>query len=174
MQVVSMYIIVVYINAYSVPTSLPVGWTQPSNFIGYPAVANTPQLVVLSNSFRNIVGINSGTYPSPQQTSTYFKLSDFTPPVSPVQSFILSCSLLNNQYSNPRTILYSFSPAGTTFGSLIQSSPNQFSFIDIMSGNYSDFTIQFLDQSFNPLQIQDTNLVVMLLIKSGNKNAISY
>lgn len=27
----------VQFNAYSVPTSLPAGWTQPSKFVGYPS-----------------------------------------------------------------------------------------------------------------------------------------
>ncbi len=115
-------------NAYSIPTALPAGWTQPANWIGYPAVAYTPQLIVPSTNFRNVIGFNTGTYPSVQQTTTYSKLSDFVPQVSPVQSIILSCSLLSNQYSNPRTALYSFSPAGTAFGSLIQSNPIQFTF----------------------------------------------
>jgi hypothetical protein len=79
----------------------------------------------------------------------------------PVQSSIISCSLLNNQYSNPITFLYSFSPASTTFGSLIQSNLNQNSFVDIQDGNYPDFQVQFLDQNFNALQINDSNLVVM-------------
>jgi hypothetical protein len=164
----------VQFNAYSIPTALPVGWTQPSNWVGYPTTAYTPQLIVPSTNFRNIIGFNAATLPAVQQITTYSKLSDFTPQVTPTQSVILTCSLLNNQYSNPRTVLYSFSPAGTTFGSIIQSNPNQYSFIDVQDGNYSDFQISFLDQSFNPLLLNDTNLVIMLLIKQGSNNSISY
>ena len=68
-------------------------------------------------------------------------------------------------------MLYSVSPAGTKFGSIIQSNPNQFSFIDVQESTYSDFQVSFLDQSVNPLLLNDTNLVVMILIKSGS---ISY
>lgn len=153
-------------NAFSVPTALPTGYTAPANWPGYPTVANTPQLIVPATNFRNIIGFNAGTYPAVQQTTTYSKLSDFTPQVTPVQSVILSCSLLNNRYSNPGTVLYSFSPANTTFGSLIQSNPYEFAFVDIQQGNYPYFDIQFLDQDFNALQIKDSNLVVTLLIKT--------
>ena len=79
-----------------------------------------------------------------------------------------------NRYSNPGTVLYSFSPASTTFGSLIQSNPNQYSFVNIQDGNYPYFDIQFYSQDFQPLQINDTNLVVMLLIKQGHQGVISY
>jgi len=156
-------------NSYPIPTALPASYTNPAA-ITFPAVATTPQITISANAFRNIIGFNAGTYPNPVQTTTYSKLSDFTPQVSPVQSVILSCTLLNNKYSNPGTILYSFSPVGTTFGSLIQSNPPQFSFIDIQSGNYNTFDITFLDQNFNFLKINDNNLVVQLLIETGQES----
>lgn len=156
----------VQLNTYSIPTSLPATYTAPSNWPGYPITAYTPQLVVQSNNFTNIIGFNAGTYPSPQQTTTYSKLSDFTPQVTPVQSVILACTLLNNRYSNPSTVLYSFTPGGITFGNLIESSPNQYSFVDIQDGFYPYFDVQFLDQDFNFLSINDTNIVVQLLIRN--------
>lgn len=152
-------------NSYPIPTALPGGYTNPAG-ITFPAVASTPQITIAADAFRDIIGFNAGTYPAATQATTYSKLSDFTPQVSPVQSVILSCTLLNNKYSNPSTVLYSFSPAGTTFGSLIQSNPSEFSFVDIQSGNYNTFDITFLDQNFNFLKINDNNLVVQLLIEN--------
>lgn len=157
----------IQLNSYPIPTSLPSGYTNPAS-ITFPAVATTPQVTILDNAFQNIIGFNAGTYPTATQSTTYSKLSDFTPQVSPVQSVVLSCTLLNNKYSNPGTILYAFSPAGTTFGSLIQSNPSQFSFVDIQNGNYNTFDITFLDQSYNFLKINDSNLVVQLLIQNSN------
>jgi hypothetical protein len=72
---------------------------------------------------------------------------------------------LNNKFSIPNTVLYSFSPVGSTFGSLIESSPNQFSFVDVQDGMYTSFDIAFLDQNFNPIVINDSNLVVQLMIQ---------
>ena len=156
----------VQLNTYSIPTALPGGYSAPSNWPGYPTTAYTPQLVVPSTSFRSVIGFNAGTYPTPQQITTYSKLSDFTPQITPVQSVILACTLLNNRYSNPSTVLYSFTPGGTTFGNLIESSPNQYSFVDIQDGQYPYFDIQFLDQNFSPITINDTNVVVQLLIRN--------
>jgi len=156
----------VQLNTYSIPLSLPTGWTQPAAWPGYPLVAYTPQLVIPSTNFQNVIGFTAGTYPSPQQTSTYSKLSDFTPQVTPIQSIILACTLLNNKYSNPSTVLYSFTSGGAAFGSLIESSPNQYSFVDIQDGQYPYFDIQFLDQNFSPISINDTNIVVQLLIRN--------
>ncbi len=152
-------------NSYPIPTALPVGYSNPAA-ITFPAVATTPQITIAADAFRDIIGFNAGTYPAATQATTYSKLSDYTPQVSPVQSVILSCTLLNNKYSNPGTILYSFSPAGTSFGSLIQATPSQFSFVDIQSGQYNTFDIAFLDQTYNYLKINDSNLVVQLLIET--------
>jgi hypothetical protein len=151
-------------NSYAVPTALPAGFTQPAGWPGYPGVAETPQLVVSSNDFTNLIGFDSGTYPAVVQATTFSKTSDFTPQISPVQSMILTCNLVQNQLANPQTVLYAFSSGDTSFGSLIDSSPNQFSFVNVQDGNYNSIQIEFLDQSFNKLVIQDTNLVVQLLI----------
>lgn len=156
----------IQLNTYSIPTSLPATYTAPSNWPGYPTTAYTPQLVVPSTNFRLTIGFNAGNFPSTQQITTYSKLSDFTPQISVVQSIILACTLLNNRYSNPSTVLYSFTPAGTSFGNLIESSPNQYSFVDIQDGQYPYFDIQFFDQNFNALSINDSNVVIQLLIRN--------
>jgi hypothetical protein len=155
----------IQLNCYPVPTALPVGWTNPGS-ITFPVVASTPQLIVPATEFTTLIGFNAGTYPAAFQATNYSKLSDFTPQVTPIQSLILACTLLSNKYSNPNTVLYSFSPAGTTFGSIIQSQPAFPSWVDIADGSYSFFDIQFLDQNFNNVILKDTNIVVQLLIKS--------
>jgi hypothetical protein len=152
-------------NSYPVPTALPVGWSNPGG-ITFPVVDSTPQLIVPDTNFRLLIGFNSGTYPAAFQATNYSKLSDFTPQITPIQSLVLACTLLSNKYSNPSTILYSFSPAGTSFGSIIQSQPSFPSWVDIADGSYSSFDIQFLDQNFNNVIINDTNIVVQLLIKN--------
>jgi hypothetical protein len=151
-------------NSYPVPTSLPSGYSNPAGMT-FPTTLKTPQLVVPANDFTKIIGFSTGTYPSVIQTTNYSVLSDLVPQVSPVQSVILACTLLNNKYSNPQTVLYSFTPAGVGFGGLIQTKPGFPSWIDVQNGSYNTFDISFLDQDFNDLPIRDTNLVVQLLIK---------
>jgi hypothetical protein len=160
-------------NSYPIPTALPAGFTNPAG-ITFPAVATTPQIIILStNNFDNIIGFNAGTYPTPVQATNYSKISDFTPQVSPVSSLVLSCTLLRNTYAIPNTLLYSFSSAGSTFGSLISIQPPEMSFVDIQDGSYTDFTIQFRDQSLNRVFINDSNLVVMLTIRDKKEYLIA-
>ena len=155
----------VQLNQYPVPTALPGGYSNPGGML-FPATTDTPQLVVNADSFRDIIGFSAGTYPPVVQITTYSAQSTVAPQLSVVESLILSCSLLNNRYSNPSTVLYAFTNGGASFGELITNQPVQLAFIDIQEGNYSNFDIAFLDQNFNPVKLQDPNLVIQLLIET--------
>jgi hypothetical protein len=159
----------IQLNTYPVPTALPAGWTAPALWPGYPLLTLTPRLIVPNTNFTKIIGFNAGTYPAASAVN-YSKLSDFTPQITPVQSVIVSCSLVNNKMSVPSSVLYSFGFTNVSFGSVITVEPTQFSFIDIQDGNYPYFDVQFLDQDFNALQINDTNLIIQLLIKTNAGN----
>lgn len=155
----------VQFNSYPIPTALPSGYTNPAS-MSFPTTATTPQITILStNNFNNVIGFTAGTYPSSVQTTNYSVTSSYTPQVSPVSSLVLSCTLLNNRYAIPSTLLYSFSPAGTSFGSLISIQPPEMSFVDIQDGSYNEFTIEFRDQNLGKIAIKDSNLVVMLTIR---------
>ena len=47
-----------------VPTSIPTGYTAPSNWIGYPTVSRTPTIEILNNNFGVFLGFTTGTYPA--------------------------------------------------------------------------------------------------------------
>jgi hypothetical protein len=154
----------VQLNCYPIPTALPAGWSEPSNWQGYwGGTTSCPQLIVPDTNFQYIIGFNVGTYPDPTQSTTYSKVSDFTPQVTPVQSIIMTCSLLKNKYSIPNTILYSFAPTGIAYGELYESRPPEIVYVPIQDGTYDRFTIQFLDQNLNALDIVDNNIVIMLI-----------
>jgi hypothetical protein len=157
----------VEVDTFAVPTAAQLaglGYTNP-NAIPLPLAATTTQLIVPNTLFQNLIGFTAGSYPTVQGSTTQSFLSTFTPQVSPVQSLILSCSLLNNKYANPRTVLFSFSP-NVGFGSIIDVRPNEYFWVDVQNGNYASFQIEFLDQSFNPVVINDSNLIIQLLIKT--------
>ena len=147
-----------------VPTALPAGYTNPAGMT-FPAVASTPQIIIPSNNLRNTLGFNAGTYPAAMQATTYTKLSDFTPQITPIQSLLINTDLVANSYNIPSGILYTFSPSGTVFGGLIVSTPNEYFFVDVSDGNYSQFNIEFLDQNYNKVKIRDSNIIVQLLFK---------
>lgn len=152
------------INAYPIPTALPGGWSNPAGMT-FPLVASTPQITILStNNFGTVVGFNPGTYPPAPQTVNYSALSQNAPQISPVNSLLMTCNVLDNPFANPKTLLYSFNPAGTPFGALINIQVPQFAFVDIYDGQYTDLTIQFFDQNLNRIYINDPNIVVLLAI----------
>jgi hypothetical protein len=159
----------IQMNSFPIPTALPAFWSNPAG-LTFPLVATTPQITIPSNNnFGKVIGFNAGTYPAVVQSTDFSKLSDFTPQITPINSLILSCTLLNNKYSNPNTLLYSFTTQGTPFGSLISIQVPQFAFVDIVDGSYTDFTIQFFDQNLNRIYINDSNIVVLLVIAKKEK-----
>lgn len=148
------------------PTVLPAGWSLGPGVSGLPVALATPQFVILAdNNFKKIVGYESGIYPASIQATNFTALSQNTPQISPIQSIVMACSLLNNKYALPSTLLYSFNPAGAAFGSLINIQPPSFAFNDIQDGSYNFFTITFTDQDLNRVYIKDTNIVVLLVIQ---------
>ncbi len=151
----------IQVNLFPVPSILPVGWTNP----GMPLSGFCPVFNVPNTNFQNVIGYTAGSYGSPTSTVTESFLSTFTPQVSPVQSILVGCSLLRNYYNTNPTILYSFTSAGTTFGSLIESSPFFPRYTPIYPGTYSYIDIIFTDQDGVPLPINDTNLTITLLLK---------
>jgi hypothetical protein len=153
-------------NAYIIPTTLPSGFALPAGASwSLPVSASSAQITIGTNNFGTLIGFSSGTYPSSPATSTYSANSNITPQISPVSSLVVSCSLVNNRYSIPSTLVFSFAP-NTTFGSLINVYPPEYSFVDIQDGQYTDFTIKFSDQLLRTIRINDNNIVVMLTIRN--------
>jgi hypothetical protein len=172
------YLTLLYnINTYGVqlittllPTSLPAGYSQPSNWAGYNVSSLSPQLVILNNNFGNIIGFAQGTFP-PVNTANSSTLNTYVPLGSNVNSVIVRCSLVDNKCGLPTDILDVF-PINTTFGSNINYQPYALKYIKISAGIYQYIDIIFEDQNFNTLAIQDTNLTISLLIKNKGKDRI--
>lgn len=153
------------LGTYTYPTGLIAAGTWTLDNAG----GLNPQIIIPSTNFRNIIGFNAGTYPSTtSQSTTYSKISDFTPQVTPVSSVVVTCSLLNNKYSIPNNLLYSFAP-NTTYGSQINITPPSKTFVDMQGGKVSEFSITFLDQTFKKLNILDNNIVILLTIASQDE-----
>lgn len=181
-------------SAYSVGTkqagSIAPVWEVPTANI-------VPMLRVLNNKMVDTIGFSAGYYPTgsptlaplpatidtttlppPAQTQTptysvvQSYLSDLVPQITPLSSFVMTCSLLNNNYAVPNTLLYAFSPVGEFAQQFTIQPTGQFSFIDIQPGQYGGFTIQFLDQNLFPIAIQDPNMVVLLVITDPDEGTM--
>jgi hypothetical protein len=163
-------------NAWVLPAGAT--WVLPTNFI-------VPELTVppsLNNNFGLVIGFAPGTYPNsviagvpPAQTQTPAFTSDqeflstIVPQVTPLSSFILTCSLINNDYAVPNNLIYSFAPQGT-IGDQFEVKPNQYVFIDVYAGLYNRFNLQFIDQNFRPVSILDPNMIIQLVISDPEDN----
>lgn len=161
----------IQLNCFAFPTALPAGWTNPSG-VTFPGVASTPQFIIpalTTSTFTTLIGVNPGTYPAVVQATTYSKISDFTPKTTPVENVLIRCSLLNNQISNPPDIIYSFNAASTGFGNLINAQPYQFLYLSVNDGYYSNIEIQFIDQQYRAININDPSIIVQLAFKSKNQ-----
>lgn len=143
------------------------GYTKPTSAWGYPSAATTPQVIIPSTGkFSTLIGINAGTYPTASQSTKYAVSSQSTPQLSPASSLLICCSLCNQPYSSPSNVLYSFSKGDTSFGSTVIIEPKAQCFLPIKQGTYSEMTIEFRDQDYNPVVLQDSQLVMMLVIRT--------
>jgi len=154
---------------YTVPRSLPSGWTQPSNWIGYSGwtTDRTPHVHILANSrFGDFIGFTTGTYPTPiLRTTNYSVLSNKTPIGSYVNSIIIHSSLVNNPVVSPSDIIDAFQIVDTKFGSNINYQPSVEKFVRLTKGTYNSMIIYLTDQNNNPLTLRDNNLLITLLFK---------
>jgi hypothetical protein len=158
------------ILTFVVPSSLPAGYTAPSGFVysGY-----CPQVQILSNGFTNILGFSSGLYPSSISAVNYNALSNITPNLSPVNSIILLCNLVNNPISSPSNVVDSFSFNNTSFGSNITYLPNFSKYVSICKGNFNQLVLYMTDQNFSSFQANDPNVLISLIIKQKKENIIA-
>jgi hypothetical protein len=143
--------------AVSYTNPAPLSWTVPATSIN-------PQLIVAANAFRDIIGFAAGTFPSSTTISVTTTVSSTViPQVSPLSSYLLKCSLVNNNYSIPNSLIYSFPPSGN-FGAQFVVAPNQMSFIDCQTGYYNNISVTITDQNDRAVVLLDPNITILLVI----------
>ena len=161
------------INEFSVPllsTYAAAGYSLPSSGqwsgTGLPMTnAYTPRTVIANNGFSAVVGFTPGTYPTPAQTATYSKISDFTPQISPVQSLNVHCSLVNSVYTVPPDYIANINPNSVQYGKLYTYQPSNYQWLTIPDQTVSAITIYFTDQNNNGIVLNDPNTTICLLIR---------
>lgn len=175
----------VQINTYLVPTSLPVGYTQPPTFSGYPTIACNPIITLpakfnelfgyipgftTDNNIGNPVGIPATTtYVSKNQaTGTISYISTTAPNLQPNSSIYFALSNINNPYSIPSSIIYALA-TNANVGDIIQERPPQFMWNKLIDGTYNQLTLTFLGANFQPIVIRDPQMTILLTIKDKDE-----
>lgn len=151
-------------------------WVIPTNNI-------VPEFIIPSNNnFNKLIGFSAGTYPNavisgvppaqtqtPSYTTAQSFLSSTAPQITPYSSFLLYCSLVNNKAVIPSSLVYSFTPTGTTFGALASFQVNDLSWNKVVDGTYNEFVCEFRDQNGDLVSFQDPNTLITLVLKEENE-----
>lgn len=152
------------LTLFNIPTSLPVGWSQPGTWVGYPSTTLTPK-IQFKSEFNKLIGYDTTTVFDGGATQTTFT-STFTPALSPTSSILVSCNLSHNPLAlnNSSTVMTVFTTRDTSFGASIVVEPNEIVWYDINS-NSNILIVELLNQDFNALNILDPDIVVQMLIR---------
>ena len=170
-----------YLN-YTAAT-LPVGYTLPGNFVGYPPLRQNP-VVGFPANFNVIVGYQVGFLsdanisnafvpPSPTQQNNYVSkqsngtisyLSSQAPQVQPNSNILFSLVNVNSPYSQPSGIIYSLNP-NSAVGEKVYEVPPNFVWTKFIDGYHPSLTLTMLGTDKLPLTIQDPNMTILLAIK---------
>lgn len=181
----------IQLNTFLVPTSLPSGYTTPSNFAGFPTTSFNPivsfpqyfnQIIGYSANFASNNNVNnayippvssqSNNYVSKDGVGTLSYLSNTYPNVQPNSSIYLAISNLNNPYSQPSSIIYSISPT-VGIGEQIVERPPNFMWNKMIDGTYNQLRLHFLGINKQPIQINDPSLTIILTIRDKDDTAMS-
>lgn len=164
----------VQINSYPLDTTIQStnGYILPSGATwSVPATSTLSQFNVNTTGFGEVLGYEIGSYPTSQVgSSTVSFLSSKAPQITPYSSILVSCNLVNNRAVIPSNILTSYTPLGTSIGSLFTFEPNYLQFADVEDGQYTQLVLEFRDQLSRSIVIRDPNMLITLYTETKNKN----
>jgi hypothetical protein len=163
----------IQINTYPVPTALPVGFTQPANWVGYPAVTYNPSIVLPANINKFLGFAVNFTTPINSGVGTVLSFTSSTAPqVQPNPTLYLSASNIQNIYASPSSIIYSVTPT-VSVGEQIVDAPNEYAFSKLLEGTYSDIRLRFLGTDLNQIALLDPTMTITLLIRDNKLEGFS-
>jgi hypothetical protein len=156
----------VQINSYPLDTTIQStnGYILPSGATWVvPETSTQAQFKINSSAFGEVLGYEIGSYPDTQVgSSTSSFLSSKAPQITPYSSILVSCNLVNNRAVIPSNILSSYTPLGTSIGSLFKFEPNYLQFADVEDGQYTQLVLELRDQLSRPIIIRDPNMLITL------------
>lgn len=176
----------IQLNTFLVPTVLPATYTAPPGFAGFPTVAQNP-VVTFPSRFNEIVGYVAGfqsnanvgnayvppvsQYVSKLANGTLSYISTQAPNVQPNSSLYVSCSGINNPYSQPSSVIYSMTPS-VAIGGLITEKPPNFIWNKLIDGTYNELRVTFLGTNLQPIKLNDNQITILLAIKDGDEMSV--
>ena len=153
----------VQLSTFEVPNALPAGFSNPASMV-LPTSASAP-VVNISSKLNEIIGFTSGF----QTTTANAYTSSFAPQVNQNSNILVSIDAINNPYANPSSVAYSFS-VNVGVGEQISSQPSQLTYNKITRGNYNQLRVTFLNTNYQPIQIRDPQVSIILVIKDDTSD----
>ena len=158
------------INTYDIPASLPSGFSEPTNWVGYASTINHPNLIIPAK-FNEIIGYEAGfsTGFSTGITEIVSFSSTVSPNVNPNSSILVDLDCIDNKFSNPTGIISTIVPS-VSVGGLINVQPSELVFSPIRNGVYNSITCRLLNKdTLLPQKIEDNQIVIILGIRKKYK-----
>lgn len=156
----------VSLDLFLVPTAKPVGYTEPSGWVGYPAVSKTMKINIPTGSeLSTMIGFDDNTTYNGNTSAIQYN-STFVPQLSKVSTIYVCLDIAHNSVPiNSSTVIASFTTHGVPYGEMIAYEPSGgIDWFDIhTSSNIA--TLTFFDQNWNQLNIQDPATSVLLMIR---------
>jgi hypothetical protein len=90
--------------------------------------------------------------------------SDKTPQLNYINSYVIGCNLIQNQYSNKRSDILTSIPINVEYGLTIKYELPQIVFTSIIPSIFNSIIISFYDQNLQPLLYKDKNVNMILNI----------
>lgn len=153
--------------SYPLPTSLPSGFTAGSA-ITFPSTSRGPQLMIDNANFGRIIGFEVATYPSTAPTVITTVASTLTPVLSDVNNVVVTLDSSSNPFAPNSKVISAISYAGVAYGRLITYAPNELSFVPQQQGFRQTLRIQLTDQNLQPIQLIDTDVTIILILRRSN------
>jgi hypothetical protein len=161
----------IQLNFYAIPTAAQattLGYTLPTSALWtFPVIAATPQIIMNTN-FGKLIGFYGDTYPSTSFSTSQSYVSAFSPVISPINSYIFTCSMINNPYGTLSDHIATVALT-SSLGSIVKHTPPAIIPHEIFAGQYQSFTMTLYDQDYNLLQINDNEFNITLALISAKE-----
>ena len=115
---------------------------------GYSIELLTPETMKLLGSTKNKI--------------TDDKNDENIPHLQITEVVLVHCNIVNNDYQQDSRILYTF-VSNKPFGSLLEISPTNHTFLKTFNSEYNEIEFWFTDQNSKPLEIEDTLNLKMVI-----------
>jgi len=157
----------VTLTVSAVPTVLAANQTNPNSI---PLNGKVPQVIIAPepNTWGRLLGYEAGSYPPTLSTLPQQYNGTLAPVISPIVAINVLCNwIFDDRFSDRPSVLASFVPTGQ-FGETIQYQPQNLVFLNIVSKQYYEIEVTFVDQDFQPIEFYDRNQIQISLLLQSN------